>query len=381
MSGRLILMGSGELAPGMVSVHREGIAAAGADRVVVVDSPFGFQENVAQLTERIRDHFATSLGRQTVVARYRRPSEGEAVRETFRAVLGEARYVFAGPGSPSYALARWEEAGCGPILRRLLREGATVTLASAAALTAGVATIPVYEIYKVGQDPFWLDGLDLTRPFGFSLAVVPHWNNREGRDHDTSHCYIGTTRFERLRAELAVGVMGIDEHTAAILDLEQGTVEVAGAGGVTVEGEGQARLEAGDSLTLDRLAGLLGTSLRSEVQSSEPAPPPDLDDAFASRRPDRILDGLLALEAAAATDDVARAHLRTAIARTIEHARNGLADPHQVVGAFVEHLLELRAEARDTRDFSKADTIRDRLLAAGVEIHDTAEGTTWKLAP
>lgn len=379
MSGRLILMGSGELAPGMVSVHREGIAAAGADRVVVVDSPFGFQENVAQLTQRIRDHFSTSLGRESVVARYRRASEGEAVRETFRAVLGEARYVFAGPGSPSYALARWEEAGAGPILRRRLQEGATVTLASAAALTAGVATVPVYEIYKVGQDPFWLDGLDLTRPFGFSLVVVPHWNNREGRDHDTSHCYIGTNRFERLRAELAVGVVGIDEHTAAILDLEHGTMRVAGAGGVTIEGDGRTRLAEGEVLTLDHLAHLLGTSVRPDEEAPTQGSPPDLDDAFASRRPDRILEGLLALEAAAASDEVARAQLRTAIARTIEHARSGLSDPRQVVGDFVEHLLDLRAEARDAREFSKADAIRDRLAAAGVEIRDTAEGTTWKL--
>ena len=32
---------------------------------------------------------------------------------------------------------------------------------AAAALTLGLVTIPVYEVYKVGEDPFWLDGLDV----------------------------------------------------------------------------------------------------------------------------------------------------------------------------------------------------------------------------
>jgi cysteinyl-tRNA synthetase len=40
-------------------------------------------------------------------------------------------------------------------------------------------------------------------------------------------------------------------------------------------------------------------------------------------------------------------------------------------------LLELRSEARKNKDFATSDLIRDRLLAAGIEIKDTREGASW----
>ena len=43
----------------------------------------------------------------------------------------------------------------------------------------------------------------------------------------------------------------------------------------------------------------------------------------------------------------------------------------------MEILLELRAEARKNRDFALSDTIRDQLLAAGIEIKDTKDGVSW----
>ena len=61
MNGRLIIMGSGETGPGLVATHRAGIQAAGAERVVVIDTPFGFQENAAQLSEKLVTFFHTSL--------------------------------------------------------------------------------------------------------------------------------------------------------------------------------------------------------------------------------------------------------------------------------------------------------------------------------
>jgi cysteinyl-tRNA synthetase len=42
-------------------------------------------------------------------------------------------------------------------------------------------------------------------------------------------------------------------------------------------------------------------------------------------------------------------------------------------------LLDLRAEARKYRNFELSDTIRDRLLYAGIEIKDTREGATWTI--
>ena len=41
--------------------------------------------------------------------------------------------------------------------------------------------------------------------------------------------------------------------------------------------------------------------------------------------------------------------------------------------------LEERKEAKKNKDFSKADAIRDELLAKGIKLLDTREGTTYKL--
>ncbi|MBI5508947.1 MAG: cysteine--tRNA ligase [Deltaproteobacteria bacterium] len=46
----------------------------------------------------------------------------------------------------------------------------------------------------------------------------------------------------------------------------------------------------------------------------------------------------------------------------------------------VEALIALRAEARKAKDFARADAIRKELLAMGVNIKDSAAGTTWELA-
>ncbi|MEV4188912.1 hypothetical protein AB0J28_46505, partial [Streptosporangium canum] len=59
------------------------------------------------------------------------------------------------------------------------RAGVTV-LASAAACTAGIAAVPVYEIYKVGAEPHWREGLDLLGALGVQVAVIPHYDNAEG---------------------------------------------------------------------------------------------------------------------------------------------------------------------------------------------------------
>ena len=46
--------------------------------------------------------------------------------------------------------------------------------------------------------------------------------------------------------------------------------------------------------------------------------------------------------------------------------------------AFVEAKIAERAEAKKSRDFAKADAIRDELLAKGIAIKDTREGVVWE---
>jgi len=52
----------------------------------------------------------------------------------------------------------------------------------------------------------------------------------------------------------------------------------------------------------------------------------------------------------------------------------------EAFGPLVEFLLELREEARRSKDFAKADAIRDRLAAAGVIVEDRPGGARWRLA-
>jgi cysteinyl-tRNA synthetase len=62
-----------------------------------------------------------------------------------------------------------------------------------------------------------------------------------------------------------------------------------------------------------------------------------------------------------------------------EHWAAGTNDLTGVVDALVKGLLEQRAEARANKDFATADSIRDRIQAAGVTIEDTPSGPKWSV--
>jgi cysteinyl-tRNA synthetase len=53
----------------------------------------------------------------------------------------------------------------------------------------------------------------------------------------------------------------------------------------------------------------------------------------------------------------------------------------EAVDAEVEKLIAERQAARDRRDFARSDEIRKQLLAMGIQLDDTKEGTRWKRLP
>ena len=295
----------------------------------------------------------------------------------------------------------------------MLARGGMVVMASAAALTLGSHTVPVYEIYKAGAEPVWVDGLDLLGEVtGLHAAVVPHYDNAEGGSHDTRFCYLGEPRLTALESDLPdeVGVLGVDEHTAAILDLSTRTLEVQGNGLVSVRRRGTTTFADGSRLAFDDLDGLLRgeqsagttatatapvaddrvaeaptTSLRAEAESCRTA----FDRALADRDVDACVQAVLALEQAIADwsadtlqsddRDEARRVLRAMLVRLGDLATVGAADPRETLAPYVDLLLDLRTSARDAKDFATSDLVRDRLAAAGVEVRDTPQGAEWVL--
>jgi cysteinyl-tRNA synthetase len=49
----------------------------------------------------------------------------------------------------------------------------------------------------------------------------------------------------------------------------------------------------------------------------------------------------------------------------------------EAVGTFMQLVIELRAAARQSKDFATADTIRKRLGDCGISLEDRADGTDW----
>ena len=76
----------------------------------------------------------------------------------------------------------------------------------------------------------------------------------------------------------------------------------------------------------------------------------------------------------------ATADERAAAMAMLRHADRILdvIDFPQAVDAEVERLIAERRAARDRRDFARADEIRQQLLAMGIQLDDTQDGTRWK---
>jgi hypothetical protein len=259
----LAVMGSGETSPTMVTVHRALVArlAVARPRAVLLDTPYAFQEHAADVSQRARAYFARSVGLDvTAIAGPGPTGDGDPGPGGDLGILRGADWVFSGPGSPSYALAHWQGATEQALRDRVAAgEGVTV-MASAAAATIGFAALPVYEIYKAGAVPHWLDGLDLLTFLGLHVVLIPHYDNTEGGTHDTRYCYLGERRLSVLERELPAGaaVLGVDEHTAVIFDLKAAVVEVVGRGTLTVRRAGRSTvLPAGTVIPLAQLQALV----------------------------------------------------------------------------------------------------------------------------
>ncbi len=406
----LTIMGSGETSPTMVSTHRMLVGKLPKPvRAALLDTPYGFQENAPELATKAVEYFNTSINVALDVAGLTEISAGDVLAtEKGLQLVADAQYVFAGPGSPSYALRQWSGTPLAGLLIKKLRSGGIVTFASAAALTLGKYTLPVYEIYKAGEPPRWLDGLDILSELGIKAALIPHYNNAEGGHHDTRFCYMGERRLSFLERELPedVYVLGVDEHTGMVLDVDADEATVVGKGVVTIRVRGASQeFASGTVIPLDKLRDPSTSARPSEkpkVDTSTSSAEEVIDSnlrqaterldsefsaAIASGNADAAARAALDLDDAIAgwsvdtlqSDDLdfARSVLRSMITRLAGAATGGLRDPREVVGPFVDVLLELRAQVRADKRFDLSDIIRDRLAATNVEVRDTPQGAEW----
>jgi peptidase E len=410
--GMIVLMGSGELTATMVEVHKELLGRTAADpKAVFLDTPAGFQLNVDHLSKKAQDYFQAHVQHSLSVASFKShetitPYEAEQAYHSLRA----ADFVLIGPGSPTYAVRQWQQSSIPEILINRIQEGGCLVAASAASLTVGRFTLPVYEIYKVGQELHWVDGMDILKHFGFDLVVVPHWNNAEGGNHDTRFCFMGRPRFGQLVSLLPehISILGLDEHTACILDLEKDEAVIKGIGTVTLQRSGSEMVF--DTRERFPLEVLRGSDGGREWKRTSPEPKASETDTVAegdafwnqiheletdfyegleTHEAKKTTNALLELDRiiSQAQQDLeneefitqARDTLRELIA--ILGTRLGAAPPSETdcLAPVVQQLLDVREQFRKQKLFDAADAIRDSLQRANIIIEDTEDGSRWRL--
>ena len=411
--GIIALMGSGELTATMVEVHKELLdGLAEPPEAIFLDTPAGFQLNVDQLSARAVEYFRKHVQQHMSVASYKAKetcSEFEA-EQTFLK-LRQANFILIGPGSPTYSVRQWQETTIPEIVTKQVEKGACLVAASAAALTVGRFTLPVYEIYKVGEDLHWIEGINILEHFGFNLVVIPHWNNAEGGTHDTRFCFMGDSRFRKLESMLPedVSILGLDEHTACLINLDKGEAVIKGLGRVTLRRQGaELVFEKGDRFSLDILrAGDVERDWQAtsgeQAVYSEPISD-SKEDSFWDRihaiqesfrrglekhEPKETTNALLELDRTIwqAKQDLeseefisqGREVLRDLMVLFGMEMKSSPIDKAHCLKPLVEDLLDLRERFRRNRQWQEADAVRDSLQRADILVEDTDDGPRWRL--
>ena len=334
------IMGSGEISATGRRVYNRLLGGSPQPvRISILETPAGFQPNSTQVALKVGDFLRRSLQNYqphvTIVPARRRDGPYSTEDQSIVSPVLPSDMIFMGPGSPTYAVRHLQNSLAWHTVQACHRQGAILVLASSAAIAAGIQALPVYEIYKAGADLHWCDGLDLFGPYGLSLVFVSHWNNREGgAELDTSRCYMGQSRFDRLLAMLPVDatIVGIDEHTALLVELATETCRVMGRGAVTLLRKGQEdEFADGETFALNEL----GSFRRIEPQSDIP---PEIWQRVRETRSDA-------------------------------RPAPGPQPPADVLA-----LVEAREKARARGDWQAADALREQILVSGWTVNDTPDG-------
>jgi len=335
--GQIAFLGSGEtsLAGGRIF---ESLARRFPQplRVAILETPAGFELNASLVAGRVADFLQTRLQNYRpvidLIPARKRSTEFSPDNPDVLQPLLYADMIFMGPGSPTYAARQLRDSLAWDIIRAKHRLGATLIFASAATIAIGAWALPVYEIYKVGEDVHAKQGLGLFDDFGVMLSFVPHWNNAEGgTDLDTSRCFVGMDRFVEwcnlVPAENMI--LGLDEHTGIVMDFESGMCEIMGVSSISLVRNCEAVIHpAGVKFPLSEIGDL--------------------------RLPDPLQDGIsqqawdMVLNAPPLGDD---------------------APPAGVIS-----LVERRVAARANKNWAESDRLRDEISTLGWTVQDGKDG-------
>ena len=341
--GLITLLGSGETAPAIRKVYHWLFEQMTEPvRVSILETPAGFEPNSDKVAQTIADFMEKRLQNfrpeiSIIPARKKgtvfSPDDPEIVKP-----LLNANVILMGPGSPTYAARQMQDSVAWHTLQARHRLGAHLIFASATTIASSLKALPVYEIYKVGQDLHWQDGLHFFDAFGLSLIFIPHWNNNDGGDElDTSHCYMGTERYNQLIAMLPddTTIVGIDEQTALVIEPASQCCRVLGIRDVRVIRNGQEKhFPNGATFPISEL----GSFHLPQPQTNIP------DDVW---------------------EQAITVH-RESLVQVEEKPE----PPEEVMA-----LVEKREEVRARKEWSASDAMRDQIEQLGWKVLDTPEGS------
>lgn len=369
--GPIVLFGSGETSPSGRKIFDHVLRPLPpSPKVGLLETPAGFELNSPQVIGRVGDFIRHRLQNYepqiTIVPARKRGTAFSPDDPNVIAPLYEADVIFMGPGSPSYAVRQLRDSLAWQALLARHRLGATIVFASAATVATSLYSIPVYEIYKVGEDLHWKDGLDFFGFYGLPLVFVPHWNNNDGGEElDTSRCFMGQSRFAELMEMIPsdLTILGIDEKTALVIEPQSCTCRVIGLGGVTLIHAGPAHRNAVQPDSLN------GTGLHEVAQSRQ---------AHIHQYPNgqsfslsRIGSFRQPKAGAGLSPEVWQRALEM---RQEPRTSEVWGTPEDTPPAKVLSLVKARQVARTSKDWSASDRLRQQITDLGWQVQDTPEG-------
>ena len=337
MLGKIAFLGSGETSLAGGRIFEKLIKDLNhAPKIAILETTAGFELNSAQVAQKVGDYLKTRLQNYSpkihiVPARKRGTAFSPDNAEILTPLL-TADLIFMGPGSPTYAVRQLQNSLAWGLIRARHRRGAALIFSSAATIAVGAHALPVYEIFKVGEDVHIKPALHLFADFSLPLSFIPHWNNAEGgADLDTSRCFVGRERFALWQAQLPPNqsIIGMDEHTGLIFDFKTHQCRVSGVSSVTLIQDNHTEIyPAGEEFGMDELGTL-------HI--------PDLDEGISEK--------------------------------ALNLLRNA-PDPEldSPIPAEVRQLAESRQQARTNKDWVESDRLRDEITKLGWEVRDGVNG-------